>query len=201
MLTGKYSKYSYGISIAKKLDKNIMDTVSKGPNENYLDLYNNTNTYLSELVTLISERLSKNKITSLSISPTRTASYGDKNFRNFSHKMVATRAGLGWIGKTDLFISSKFGPRIRLASVLLKDAPKDIGTPVEKSLCGACSLCVKSCPANAANGKLWDVNTDRDEFFDVYKCYDMTGELSYKNLGIDKHICGICVSVCPKGME
>jgi len=36
--------------------------------------------------------------------------YLEKLTYDLSHKMVATRAGLGWIGKTDLFISEAFGP-------------------------------------------------------------------------------------------
>ena len=42
---------------------------------------------------------------------------------DISHKMVATRAGLGWIGKADLFISSRFGPRLRLVSILINKKP------------------------------------------------------------------------------
>jgi hypothetical protein len=39
-----------------------------------------------------------------------------------SHKMVANIAGQGWIGKSTLFVTPEYGPRLRLTS-LLTDAP------------------------------------------------------------------------------
>jgi epoxyqueuosine reductase QueG len=47
-----------------------------------------------------------------------------------SHKMVATRAGLGWIGKTDLFVSNKYGPRVRLASIRIDAPVSSINKPI-----------------------------------------------------------------------
>ncbi|OFY64528.1 MAG: hypothetical protein A2V64_08625 [Bacteroidetes bacterium RBG_13_43_22] len=67
---------------------------------------------------------------SIAIDPTVTAgteAYNDEYLRtltvDISHKMVATRAGLGWIGKSDLLISREFGPRLRLVSMLLNQDP------------------------------------------------------------------------------
>jgi len=55
-------------------------------------------------------------------------------------------------------------------------------------------------PAGAANGKLWDINIDRDEFYDAFKCRDKAKELSLAATGQDNdEICGICVAVCPAG--
>jgi epoxyqueuosine reductase QueG len=113
--------------------------------------------------------------------------------------MVATRAGLGWIGKTDLFISKKFGPRLRLVSILLSTPVKPKSKPVEKNRCGKCNLCVDICPANAANGKLWDITVEREEFFDPWKCRKQCAEFGSSRLGLDVRICGMCVSICPIG--
>jgi epoxyqueuosine reductase QueG len=115
--------------------------------------------------------------------------------------MVATRAGLGWIGKTDLFISKEFGPRLRLVSILLKTPVKSESNPVNISRCGYCNICVDICPAKAANGKLWDITVDREEFFDPWKCRNQCVEFGITRLGIDARICGICVAVCPVGRE
>jgi epoxyqueuosine reductase QueG len=115
--------------------------------------------------------------------------------------MVATRAGLGWIGKTDLFISMEFGPRLRLVSILLKSPVESKISPVNTSRCGKCSICVETCPANAANGKLWDITVDREEFFDAFKCRKQCAEFGRSRLGIDARICGICVAACPVGQK
>jgi epoxyqueuosine reductase QueG len=44
--------------------------------------------------------------------------------------MAATRAGIGWIGKKDLLVSEKFGPRNRLASVLTNYPFENLGGPI-----------------------------------------------------------------------
>jgi epoxyqueuosine reductase QueG len=88
---------------------------------------------------------------------------------------------------------------VRLVSILLdRELPKLV-KPIEKSKCGKCDICVIQCPAQAANGKLWDVNTDRDLFYDAFKCSKKCAELSKARLNESVRICGICVSVCPIG--
>jgi epoxyqueuosine reductase QueG len=114
-----------------------------------------------------------------------------------SHKMVATRAGLGWIGKTDLLITKEFGPRLRLVSLLINQKPEGDYHPIDKSRCGKCTICVDKCPAKASNGLLWNINIHRDTFFDAHKCRNKCGELAKQKLNVDIRICGICVSVCP----
>ena len=37
----------------------------------------------------------------------------------FSFKYAAVNAGLGWIGKNDVLITEKYGPRVRLSAVLV----------------------------------------------------------------------------------
>ncbi len=113
--------------------------------------------------------------------------------------MAATRAGLGWIGKTDLFVSEQFGPRLRLATVLTDRPLGPVGTPVEKSRCGNCTLCVDACPAGAATGISWYAGLDRDAFFDARRCRESCRKLSKSALNEDISLCGICVAVCPVG--
>ena len=120
--------------------------------------------------------------------------------------MAATRAGLGWIGKTALMATEKFGPRVRFVSVLLKEPLEKNGVPieksivpVEKSMCDNCEICVGECPAGAGSGRLWDIHTNRDNFFDAFACKNKCRELSLKSLGRNATICGICVKVCPVG--
>jgi epoxyqueuosine reductase QueG len=143
-------------------------------------------------------------ISTISIEPTFSDDELDDEYyktlrADVSHKMVATRAGLGWIGKTDLFISKKFGPRLRLATILT-DYPLDcVNVPIDESRCGKCTLCVDKCPAQAANGIPWNIHVAREEFYNPFKCREKCLELSWQNMKQHISICGICVSVCPLG--
>lgn len=206
LLNSKYIGFNYGISIGRILNSIIVDKVIDGPTLEYYSHYRQINKDLAVLTIKISEDLNKNNIETLNIDPTVSTSELDsvyfKTLRtDLSHKMVATRAGLGWIGKTDLFISKEFGPRLRLVSILLKSPVKPKSKPADRSRCGNCNICVDICPAKAANGKLWDITVDREEFFDPWKCRNQCAEFGRIRLGMDARICGICVAACPTGQK
>ena len=112
------------------------------------------------------------------------------------HKTVATRAGLGWIGKNCLLVTPEFGSAIRLSSCLT-DAPLDCGVPVEESKCGNCECCVKSCPAGALNGVIWHAGMERELLFQKALCKEKQREIMRRNTGIDTDLCGKCFAVCP----
>lgn len=111
----------------------------------------------------------------------------------FAHKTAATRAGLGWIGKTALFVSPEFGPRVRLATVFT-DLALPTGTPVEVGRCGSCRLCVEACPAGAGVDVDWHAGMRREQLYDVKVCERETNK--YEHLG---GVCGVCMAVCPWG--
>jgi epoxyqueuosine reductase QueG len=204
LINKKYTGYNYGISIGKRLEDKIIDRIKDGPTLEYFNYYNLINRELADLTSKIHIDLQKIGVDSIALEPTisEESQLNDEQYlktlsADISHKMVATRAGLGWIGKTDLFISKEFGPRLRLVSILLDQKPESDQVPVEESECGKCNVCVVKCPAKAANGKLWNIKVSRDDFFDAHKCREKCSELARKKFNIDIRLCGICVSVCP----
>ncbi len=205
LLGEKYAGYPFGISIGRRLDDEIIDGLqTDGPTVDYYGHYRRVNHELARVCGLLAERLTANGYECMIVRPTVEISELDEGYSetlsySFSHKMAATRAGLGWIGKTDLFVSERFGPRLRLATVLIDRPPPLSSPPCIESRCGNCSVCVEACPAGAANGRLWNVRVHRDEFFDPFKCREKCRELSKRNFDVDISLCAICVSVCPIG--
>jgi epoxyqueuosine reductase QueG len=91
---------------------------------------------------------------------------------------------------------------LRLASILVDYPLRPLATPIDTSRCGKCIVCVEACPAKAINGKLWNINIDRDEFYDAFKCRDKAKEISLSATGQNEdEICGICIAVCPAGRK
>jgi epoxyqueuosine reductase QueG len=129
LIDKKFADYQFGISIGKKLEDSIVDDLENGPTIEYFNHYRRINTELAELTQRIQSDLLRVGMESMILPPTISfkakgyEKYLEKLTYDLSHKMVATRAGLGWIGKTDLFISETFGPRLRLVSILLKQDP------------------------------------------------------------------------------
>ncbi len=204
LLEKKFEGFNYGISLGRKLNNSIVDKIIDGPTIEYYDHYRATNDLLEKLTIEISDDLNSCGFESINIEPTVSISDIDSNYSgmlrtDISHKMVATRAGLGWIGKTDLFISKECGPRLRLVSILLKRPVFPNSKPINRSRCGNCTVCVDSCPAGAANGKLWDITVKREDFFDPFKCRKQCIEFGRTRLGRESRVCGICVAVCPLG--
>ncbi|NVO10870.1 MAG: epoxyqueuosine reductase [Bacteroidales bacterium] len=207
LIDRKYGDYKYGISIGKILDDTIIDSIANGPTIEYYNYYQRVNNELAAKAEEIKKELHKINVYSIVLDPTVTTNSSEyKAYLNnlsvdISHKMVATRAGLGWIGKTDLFISTQFGPRLRLVSILINKNPGINSIPIDESRCGKCNVCVEKCPAQAATGELWNINLHRDKFFDAFKCREMCGQLAKQRFNVDIRICGICVSVCPIGKK
>lgn len=204
LLDQKFKGYNYGISMGKRLDDRIINKIKDGPTLEYYNHYHHINKQLADLTLSIQSDLMNFGIYSIVLEPTisEDAKINNDHYLrtlsvDISHKMIATRAGLGWIGKTGLFISREFGPRLRLVSILLQQRPPLYSTPVNKSECGKCKICVIKCPAQAANGKSWHIGITRDEFFDAHKCREKCRELAKEKFKTDISICGICVAVCP----
>ncbi|MDR1002041.1 MAG: GNAT family N-acetyltransferase [Oscillospiraceae bacterium] len=111
-------------------------------------------------------------------------------------KTIATRAGLGWIGKSATLITKEYGNAVRLVGILT-DMPFETATPIDESRCGACEECVKHCPKGAIKGNLWRVGTDRNDLLDPSVCME-TAIIRGKGLNISEtSMCDICISVCP----
>ena len=117
----------------------------------------------------------------------------------FSFKTAAVHAGLGWIGKNDVLISEKYGPRVRLSAVLI-DAEFEYGQPVTASKCPVdCTSCIDVCPCGALKNRLWTIDAQRDELIDFQKCNRMRSA-SIEKLG-RKNECGLCMAACPYGLQ
>ena len=113
----------------------------------------------------------------------------------FAHKTAATRAGLGWIGKTALFVSPETGPKVRLATVFT-DLELAAGVPVTEGRCGDCRRCLDACPAGAGRDVAWQAGMARDLLFDAAACEAYMDSLEAAG---GAHTCGLCVAACPFG--
>jgi epoxyqueuosine reductase QueG len=115
----------------------------------------------------------------------------------FNHKMAATSAGLGWIGKNGLLISIDHGPRLSLATVLT-DAPLRPDLPMEYGLCGGCMLCREHCPSQAITGAEWSRAVP---FIELVKLSSCRSHKATKRATDGKPNCGLCINICPYGRE
>ncbi len=148
---------SRSVSIAVALDPTIVASIHDRPNEEYVAEYRRRNELLACLGEAARDHLREAGYQTESLPPTGSGVDDSTLSTRLPHKTSATRAGLGWIGKTALLVTREYGPAVRFATVLT-DAPLSVGTPIERSRCGACDDCVRLCPPQAAGYGAWATN-------------------------------------------
>jgi epoxyqueuosine reductase QueG len=183
------------VAIAVALDPAVVHGIRCGPTRPYHAEYRRVNTLLAELARRAVALLARRGYRAIAQIPTVSAVDPALRGMPLPHKTVATRAGLGWIGKSALLVTESFGPAVRLTAALT-DAPLHSGTPVDTSRCGACTTCVAACPGGAIRGVNWYAGLPRQSFYDAHICR-RTAAAHAAHAGIDETICGICIAVCP----
>jgi Uncharacterized Fe-S protein len=188
-------QYPIGISIVLAYPNEIIKNISKEPNMDYYDAYHELNQQLDEMTNMCAEYIEKAGYHAYAQTTSVVKEFGI--FRTIMpHKTVAVNAGLGWIGKSALFVTEPYGSAVRLTSVLT-DAPLTTGKPTLKSKCGKCMRCTDACPGKAVSGRLWNPENDRDDFFDANACRKKAREIAAKTLHKEITLCGKCIEVCP----
>lgn len=186
---------AYGIAFAIKIKPSIISGINGGPTKEYYEEYNKINKTLDYIAVSCVKYIKTQGYSAIGQTSTYVTS-NDNLTTPLPHKTVATRAGLGWIGKNALLITPEYGSAIRISSVLT-DMPLITGSPIDESKCGRCNKCVEACPASAIKGMLWNVNVAREELLNPFKCRQKARELLNKEIGIESAICGKCIEVCP----
>jgi epoxyqueuosine reductase len=142
-------------------------------------------TYTDKLADNIADYLSLKGLSAYSQSEDNIYSTGyyDENNKStpLPHKTIAGLAGLGWIGKHNLLVTSEYGSAISICTVLTDAQLKTVLHTPSKSQCGDCSICKNICSVKAIKGNTWNIGTLRDELVDVYRC----------------NSCLKCLALCP----
>ena len=185
-----------GICVAVRYPANVIKGIADLPTPEYNHWYNKLNKRLDELVTLGSEFLQTQGHAAIPQTRAQVGNGEEDNNTVLPHKTIATRAGIGWIGKSALLVTRKYGSMIRI-STILTDAPLKTSRSINNSKCGDCMICVDACPANAISDKIWEVGLCRDEFFNPDKCRKAARERAKQGFGGENTICGKCIEVCP----
>jgi epoxyqueuosine reductase len=183
------------VSIGVALDPVIVREISEGPTRRYYAEYKRVNDLLAQLCERAAHILTKSGYRAEAVRATTEKFDPATLSTRTQHKSIATRAGLGWIGKSALLITKEYGPAVRFGSVLT-NAEFVTGESIDTSHCGDCRKCVDRCPAGAIVGHNWSVGDPREAMYDAFACRGMATKLSGKQ-GIVSTICGICINACP----
>ncbi|OPY17734.1 MAG: Epoxyqueuosine reductase [Methanomethylovorans sp. PtaU1.Bin073] len=195
------SAYPYAISLGIKLIDPIVDKLphrnEKAALLNYKHhAYDVINSRLDMITSILSSHIQERGYGVLPLPSSKRVD-DERICAQFSHKLGAHLAGLGWIGKSCLLITPDNGPRVRWTTILT-DAPlQPTGSKME-SRCGTCNECVKICPVQAFTGRNFAEDESREMRYDAKKCEDYFKEMEKKG---QIAVCGLCVYICPHGRK
>ena len=183
------------VSMVFNLSDAVIEQIGEAPTHTYFQHYRTMNTYIDSVSLQLVMALAQKGYNAAAV-PASQSVEGLKGI--FSHKQAAVSSGLGYIGKSCLFISRLFGPRVRLGTVFT-DAPLETVCEVQKSECGECNICANACGAMAIKNINYCPDMTREDIFDAKACSDYMKE-KFKHIGRGA-VCGICMKVCPKGRK
>jgi epoxyqueuosine reductase len=191
--------YTRAVSIGVRLADAVVDSVVKAPTPLYHQHQLRVNALLDEIALRIVQYIQRAGCKAIPIPASHIL---DRvRWRSYiSHKAVAIAAGIGWQGKSLVVVNPKYGPRIRLATVLT-DLPLEPDKPVTNR-CGPCSLCAEACPAQAIKNVSTTLHySTRDEALFLDRCAAKVAREFPELPSIEGPTCGVCVRVCPWGQK
>ena len=183
------------VSLVFHLSDAVVNQIEDTPTHTYFQHYRTMNAYIDSVSLQLVMALMQKGYKAAAI-PASQSIEGLAGL--FPHKKAAVRAGLGYIGKSALFISEKHGPRVRLGTVFT-DAPLETVCLPQKSQCGDCNICAKNCGAMAIKNVNYCEGMSREDIFDAKACSDYMKD-KFKHIGRGA-VCGVCMKVCPKGRK
>ena len=191
-----YQGFTSCVALAVMIPAKVIAGIKNGPTRDYFDSYHELNARLNALAELAAKYLSDHGHRAL--PQTTTTVVESPGYRTpVPHKTCATRAGLGWIGKSTLLVTEEYGPAVRLSSVLTNAEFDSVSEPINVSRCGSCTACASACPGQAIKGALWDVNAPLESLVDVEDCRKAARALAADMIGEQITLCGKCIETCP----
>ena len=179
------------ISLVFKLSDAVIEQITDAPTHTYFHHYRTMNAYIDSVTLQLVLFLQQQGFQAAAIPASQSV---DGLQGLYSHKKAAILAGIGSIGKSALFLSEKYGPRVRLGTVFT-DAPLKTKCEKQKDLCGNCNICAKNCGAMAIKNVSYEEGMKREDFFDAKACSDYMKD-KFKHIGRGA-VCGVCMKVCP----
>ncbi|MBR6703776.1 MAG: epoxyqueuosine reductase [Clostridia bacterium] len=185
--------FSYAVSLGVKLADAVLKTIESAPSFVYFQHYRTANALLDTIAFRVAREIEKSGYLALPVAGSQSLGKNNPYRGVIPHKTVAVLSGLGFVGKSGLFLSTEFGSKVRLATVLTS-MPLESELPVIENGCGDCRICQNACPAGAIYGEKPTIDGERN--FDAEKCSKYMKE-HFQDIGRGS-VCGICIKVCPK---
>jgi len=194
-LASEFVDLPNGISIVLKLPKKAMDYLDDEDYESYWKCFHGQIDKLTEISLMGEEYIKNLGYDAFALTMTRNECDMKKLLSILPYKTIATKSGLGWIGRSALFVTPEYGSAVALGAILT-DMPLDFGTPITDSECDECTNCQEACPVDAINPQKWNDRLKREDIIDIEACSEYIIDQYKAGLGCTK-----CMRECKLTQE
>ena len=194
-LASEFTDLPNGISLVLKIPKETIQLVIDEDYEDYWKSFHKQIDILTEISLKGEEYIKNQGHNAFALTMTRNECDMEKLLSILPYKTIATKSGLGWIGRSALFVTPEYGSAVALGAILT-DMPLEFGNPITDSECDECENCQKACPVNAINPKKWNDRLNREDIIDIEACGEYIIDQYKIGLGCTK-----CMSECKLTQE
>lgn len=115
-------------------------------------------------------------------------------------RKAAVATGLGVLGKNELVVTARFGPRVRFGAVFTDlDLPYD--RPLREYYCSSCVRCLSACPTGALGPSGLDRSRCLADFAPSREMLALQKQLLRQLSPFARLQCSACVTACPIGSK
>ena len=186
----EFPSLDYGIALVLKLPRQAIQLLLDDDFMRYWKIFHNQIDILTDIALKAESLIKDNGYDAFALTMQRNECDMEKLLSKLPYKTLATTSGLGWIGRSALFVCEEYGSAVALSGILT-DMPLDVGQPITDSYCDDCEECQKACPVDAINPKKWNSRLNRSDIIDIEACSEYVIYQFKSGLG-----CSKCLSNC-----
>ena len=190
-----FPNLNYGISLVLKLPKDAIQALLDDEFEKYWKIFHRQIDKLTGISLKTEQLIKDNGYDAFGLTMQRNECDMEKLLSKLPYKTLATSSGLGWIGRSALFVCEEYGSAVALSGILT-DMPLKISSPITDSYCDECEECQKACAVDAINPVKWNSRLERKDIIDIETCSQYVIDQFKAGLG-----CSKCLSNCKLTQE
>lgn len=191
----EFPSLDYGVALVLKLPRQAIQLLIDDEFRRYWKIFHNQIDILTDIALKAESLIKDNGYDAFALTMQRNECDMEKLLSKLPYKTLATTSGLGWVGRSALFVCEEYGSAVALSGILT-DMPLDVGQPITDSYCDDCEECQKACPVDAINPKKWNSRLNRSDIIDIEACSEYVIDQFKSGLG-----CSKCLSNCKLTQE
>lgn len=191
----EFPSLDYGVALVLKLPRQAIQLLLDDDFMRYWKIFHNQIDILTDIALKSESLIKDNGYDAFALTMQRNECDMEKLLSKLPYKTLATTSGLGWVGRSALFVCEEYGSAVALSGILT-DMPLDVGQPITDSYCDDCEECQKACPVDAINPKKWNSRLNRSDIIDIEACSEYVIDQFKSGLG-----CSKCLSNCKLTQE